>query len=94
MNLGGQAAGTGSHVGEPVLVDGVMLLEVPGGPVLAVSPTPSMLEGTQRVYQHSWCGAVVVSPDGLPPGPCPCCDHHTHGWWGADLPVAGLEVVA
>ncbi|MBA2952152.1 hypothetical protein GON03_19230 [Nocardioides sp. MAH-18] len=70
-----------------------LVLEIPGWEPLSVDPTPAMKAGTQRVLQHSWCGAVVIvpSPARAHLGDCPACDRPTDGWWEQRLPVAGVS---
>lgn len=66
---------------------------------LRIEPTASMLRGTQRVFQCSWCGTVVVVPSGLDgkdrgvPGTCPSCGDLTAKWWEQRFPIAGLHEV-
>jgi len=67
---------------------------------LRLEPTAAMLRGTQRVFQCSWCGTVVVVPSGLDgraraePGICPTCGDASAKWWEQRFPVAGLHTVA
>lgn len=63
-----------------------LTLDIPGWGPIVVDPTPAMLRDEQHVFQHSWCGTVIVvpkRPENRPHlGPCPVCDHPDDGWWG------------
>lgn len=72
-------------------------MEQPLVAVLTVQPTIAMQAGWQSVFQHSWCGTVVVQPRPATetPGDCPVCDRPSDPWWRqVGLPMAGLEAVA
>lgn len=69
-----------------------LVLDIPGWEPLAVDPTPAMRTGDQRIFQHSWCGAVVIVPSpSRALGDCPACDHPAATWWQQRLPVAGVS---
>jgi hypothetical protein len=70
-----------------------LVLDIPGWPPLTVEPTPAMVRGSQRIFQCSWCGCVVVvpSPARLPLGACPAQHSEPTSWWEQALPVAGLQ---
>lgn len=63
---------------------------------LTLTPTASMLRSDQTVWQHSWCGTVVVAPASFnrKPGLCPVCDRADEPWWRERLPLAGLSAPA
>lgn len=75
------------------MTEGQLVLDIPGWEPLPVEPTNAMKSGTQRVFQHSWCGAVVIVPSPARPrlGDCPACDHPADGWWEQRLPLAGVS---
>lgn len=62
---------------------------------LRLEPTIAMRAGKQEVYQHSYCGTVVVKSslgarDRL--GLCPACDpeHAGDEWWYQRISETGL----
>lgn len=61
---------------------------------LKLEPTAAMLEGAQRVAQHSWCGTVVVwpvRPESAPsPRSCPMCERPAEPWWEQTITRDGL----
>jgi hypothetical protein len=59
---------------------------------LQLAPTAAMREGTQRVVQHSWCGAVVVWDSGRHGtiGRCPVCERPNDPWWEQRITSEGL----
>jgi hypothetical protein len=69
---------------------------------IRIEPTIAMLRGECAVFQHSWCGAmVIVNTRGATPrkparglmGACPYtgCEHPDHEWWEQKLPVGGYR---
>lgn len=60
---------------------------------LEIDPTPAMLDGTQTVWQCTWCGCVVVLTSlALSKKPQTCPAGHDHADWSRQtLPVAGLR---
>lgn len=60
---------------------------------LEIDPTPAMLDGTQTVWQCTWCGCVVVLTSlAKVKRPRQCPGHDETGTWTRQaLPVAGLR---
>lgn len=60
---------------------------------LRLEPTIAMRNGEQQVFQHSWCGTVVIR-SGLdyagPLGDCPSCKRPGDPWWQQEIGVDGL----
>ena len=62
---------------------------------LELDPTEAMRRGEQLVFQHSWCGTVVVKPAGAPRatlGACPACEpvRALDPWWQQEIGPSGL----
>lgn len=66
---------------------------------LRLEPTAAMLAGEQQVFQHSWCGTIVVRSElahAGPLGPCPSCTRPGDKWWQQQIGrdgLAGLRLI-
>ena len=67
---------------------------------LKLEPTIAMRRGEQEVFQHSYCGTVVVRSDLARDlaqlGDCPSCTRPREPWWHQQIGrdgVAGLRLI-
>lgn len=61
---------------------------------LILQPTIAMRNGEQEVFQHSWCGTVVVRSNLAHAGalgPCPSCTRPSDPWWQQEIRPEGFS---